>query len=101
MLTIFTTSHSILTMCPVPGADGVRLFGQGDLLDEEAVNELMRQVEHKANVTHGDHIKVNLEKLRHKHNPTLEVAHDHFKPALEGSELSYQDNPAQQDDNEF
>ena len=83
----------------------VRRLGEDETLDMAAVQELMRQAEHKVNHTLLDgHIKVNVEKLRHKpshHNPTLDVAHDHFKPALEGSELSYQDNPAQQDDNEF
>ncbi|KAJ9592470.1 hypothetical protein L9F63_015886, partial [Diploptera punctata] len=85
MFRIKSNKKNNMSLCWV---DGVRRLGKDEVIDMETANELLRQAEeHKRN------IKMNVEKLRHKHNLTLDAAHDHFKPALEGSELSYQDNP--------
>lgn len=94
----------------------LRTLGEGGQLDEADLRELLRQADHKLNAAtheHRDHIKVNLERLRHElahhrhhqhqQDPTLSVAPHHFKPALGGSELSYHDNLVQPEekDEEF
>lgn len=94
----------------------LRTLGEGGQLDEADLCELLRQADHKLNAAtheHRDHIKVNLERLRHElahhrhhqhqQDPTLSVAPHHFKPALGGAELSYHDNLLQPEekDEEF
>lgn len=93
-----------------------RTFDESGQLDETMVRELLQQADHKLNTaTHGDHdhIKLNLERLRHelahqRHHQheqdlTLSVPSHHFKPATGGAELSYQDNLVQpgEKDEEF
>jgi hypothetical protein len=83
----------------------LRSLGEGEQLDEVMLRELLRQADHKLNTAvleDHDHIKVNLERLRHElmhhrhhqhqQDPTLSVAPHHFKPAVGGAELSYHDN---------
>lgn len=94
----------------------LRTLNEGGQLDETMLHELLRQADHMLNTaTHGDHdhIKLNLERLRHElahhrhhqhqQEPTLSVAPHHFKPATGGAELSYHDNLVQpgEKDEEF
>lgn len=95
----------------------LQTLGEGGQLDESVLRELLRQADHKLNTAtleDRDHIKVNLERLRHElmhhqhhhqhqQDPTLSVAPHHFKPALGGAELSYHDNLVQPEekDEEF
>lgn len=89
----------------------VRTLGEGGQLDESVLREVLRQADHRLNSApqdDRDHIKVNLERLRHElahhrhhhhqQDPTLSVAPHHFKPAHEGAELSYHDNLVQPGD---
>lgn len=89
----------------------LQTLGEGGQLDETVLRELLRQADHKLNAAtleDRDHIKVNLERLRHElmhhhqhqQDPTLSVAPHHFKPALGGAELSYHDNLVQTEEKE-